>query len=310
MTKIKNPVYRSSNPESAYYYGPVDKDLYVNMMRPAILSAVEKFSSGESYELITNQEQENDCSFRISGLNCFVYASISTTFMRTFLGVTLYDKPNRRGSRSYCVAHKPDEVLKLLTINAQIAYYDARFWGMNMALFEGVNYFLKRNYVILTPWAKNRVDVRPADAANMDAQYLYELQVSWLTLLLMTKIYTEIKPMTDLETIILKTAKESVSKSVVSALTEGYDNPMKQLCEKVLNKHKTELSGLIDSEITALISGEEFKNAIKEALTHKLAKTLVSKMGGEIEKRVNELQQNPETRARITVRISELIKEL
>lgn len=116
--------------------------------------------------------------------------------------------------------------------------------------------------------------------------------------------------MTELETAILNSAKDAVNKSIVSALTEGYNSPMKKLCEQVLEEHLSTIKELINAEVVETISSAEFKEALKEALLHKLAKTLVSKMQGELEKKVNDLRQNAELRAKLTLKVSELIKEL
>ena len=53
---------------------------------------------------------------------------------------------------------------------------------------------------------------------------------------------------------------------------------------------------------------DQFRDALKDALNAKLAKTLISRMGGELEKQVNELKANPATRAKITLAINELIE--
>lgn len=115
--------------------------------------------------------------------------------------------------------------------------------------------------------------------------------------------------MSELDQVILNSAKNAISESVVKALT-GYDSPLNKLCKSVIDRHLGELDTLVDTAVTNLICGDSFKLAIKENLEQKLARTLIERMGGELESQVNKLKSNPETRARITLAISKIIKEL
>ncbi len=78
----------------------------------------------------------------------------------------------------------------------------------------------------------------------------------------------------------------------------------------VLEKHESEFVSLIDCEVVEMLNAKTFKDSLSEALNLKLAKVLVSKLGGELEKRINELKANPETRAKITIAISKVVNNL
>jgi len=67
---------------------------------------------------------------------------------------------------------------------------------------------------------------------------------------------------------------------------------------------------LISDGFAELLTAESFRVALKKAFNEKLAKVLVSRMGGEIEKQVNELKGNLVTRAKITTAINKVIEEL
>lgn len=112
----------------------------------------------------------------------------------------------------------------------------------------------------------------------------------------------------NLEKDILRIAKASIEESITSALS-GYNGPLKELTQQVINKNAETLNALINDEFVSLLDSQEFRRALGEALHAKLAKTLVSRMGGELEKRVNELQQNPTTRAALTLAVDRVIKE-
>ena len=67
---------------------------------------------------------------------------------------------------------------------------------------------------------------------------------------------------------------------------------------------------ILDKEVSQLIGGDGFRDLIKTELNKNLAKILIQKMGGELEKQVNTLKQNPQTRAKITLAISDIIESL
>lgn len=113
----------------------------------------------------------------------------------------------------------------------------------------------------------------------------------------------------DLEQAILQAAKNGLSDAFNKELV-GYNKPLSLLTQKVIEKHQGVIFSLIDDEVVKLIGGDDFKLALKDELNRKLARTLIERMGGELESRVNELKQNPETRAKITLAISQIIREL
>lgn len=113
----------------------------------------------------------------------------------------------------------------------------------------------------------------------------------------------------DLEKDILQSAQNAISASIIESLTK-YNSPLNELCSQVINDNSESLYELINDEFTGLLNGNGFKKSLKEALNKKLASTLIQKMGGELEKRVNELRQNPETRAKITLSISKIIEDM
>lgn len=105
---------------------------------------------------------------------------------------------------------------------------------------------------------------------------------------------------------ILKTAKLAITEAIVKELT-GYNKPLSKLTERVIEDNSASLYSLINDEFAGLLKSENFKEALKEALNAKLARTLISRMGGELEQQVNTLKANPATRAKIMVTINDLI---
>ncbi len=115
--------------------------------------------------------------------------------------------------------------------------------------------------------------------------------------------------MTDLEKQIINAARGAMSEAIVKELC-GYDGALATLTKSVMATHESALSDLINGEFEKLLGGEGFKEDLRKALNAKLARLLIEKMSGQLEKRVNELKQNPETRAKITLAISKIIESL
>ena len=111
---------------------------------------------------------------------------------------------------------------------------------------------------------------------------------------------------TDIEKQVMGNVREAIGKSIVEQLS-SYHSPLKALTEAVVAKHNPDLFELIDGEFSKLIGGKAFRDDLRRALNKKLARLLIEKMGGELEKRVRELKENPETRAKITLAIGEII---
>lgn len=115
--------------------------------------------------------------------------------------------------------------------------------------------------------------------------------------------------MSDLETQILKNIKSSMGKAIETELV-GYNKPLSKLTERVVNSHEVELYDLINAEFSEMLNSKDFKDELKIAINSKFAKVLVARMGGEIEKRVNEMKSDPIARAKITLALDKIISEI
>lgn len=112
----------------------------------------------------------------------------------------------------------------------------------------------------------------------------------------------------DIQEQIEKNVGEAIKKSLDSYLG-GYQSPLNPIIAQVVKKHKPKLVEAVSSALDSLTSSESFKKELIEALNAKLARTIISKMDGELEKRLNDLRANPTTRARITLAIEKIVKE-
>lgn len=109
-----------------------------------------------------------------------------------------------------------------------------------------------------------------------------------------------------MEAKILKQIETALQESITKELV-GYNRPLSLLTQKVVAANEPKLYELINKEFSTLINSEDFKEQLKIALNTKLAKTIVSRMGGELEKRVNELKNDPTLKARLTIAINDVL---
>lgn len=113
---------------------------------------------------------------------------------------------------------------------------------------------------------------------------------------------------TPLESEILRTAQAAIAESIVKNLT-GYNGALSKLCDRVMAANEAALHNLISEEVTRTVLSSDFRAEMKSALNAKLARILIERMGGELEKRVNELKADPTTRAKITLAIQQALSQ-
>ena len=116
--------------------------------------------------------------------------------------------------------------------------------------------------------------------------------------------------MIDLQQEIYKTVLAGIGDVIKDRLNRGYsDNPLNKMIDSVVLSKQNEISKLIKESIDGALT-VDFRKEIKEAISHKLAKILISKMEGEIEKVANNLRNSPEFRAKVTLAITDVINSM
>jgi len=114
----------------------------------------------------------------------------------------------------------------------------------------------------------------------------------------------------DLEKDILSSVQVALHKAIIEALHGGYNSPVAKLCSEVVEDNKQQLKELVQEQFSFFLTDTSFKAELKESLNKRLAKVIIGRMGGAIEKRVNELNRDPTTRAKLTVAISSCMEDL
>ena len=101
--------------------------------------------------------------------------------------------------------------------------------------------------------------------------------------------------------------RDGIRAGVVDKL-KGYNSPLEKLMTSVFEQKQADFRRLLEDAISSCLNDEAFRESIKVATRHNLAKTLIQRFGGEIEKQVNVLKSDPTTRARIVLAIEDIVK--
>jgi hypothetical protein len=111
-----------------------------------------------------------------------------------------------------------------------------------------------------------------------------------------------------LESDILATAQEAISKSIMAVLV-NYDSPLNKLVKVVIENHNQELKTLINDAFTSVIRTEEFKQSIVSAFSHKISRTIISNNDGLFDKVSNELKQDQIFKAKMSLAVANVVEE-
>lgn len=112
----------------------------------------------------------------------------------------------------------------------------------------------------------------------------------------------------DIDKEIFNAVRDGIRAGVSKRFTDLYNNPLDRIIKDAIERHSMAFRTLLEDSITTCMSDAEFRSDIAQAVRHSLAKILIQRFGGEMEKQVNVLKNDPTTRARITLAIEEIVK--
>ena len=107
---------------------------------------------------------------------------------------------------------------------------------------------------------------------------------------------------------ILSTAQNAINESIKAVLT-GYNGPLTKLVLSVVDSHSTELRTIINDAFVAVIKTDEFKESIISAFSHKVSRAIISNNEGLFDKVSNELKQDNQFKARMTLAVAAVVEE-
>ena len=111
----------------------------------------------------------------------------------------------------------------------------------------------------------------------------------------------------DIDKVLEHSIRDGIRAGIEKNFT-GYNSPLDALVKSAIESHAPKFRAMLEDSISTCVLNEDFRHEIRAAVHRHLAKTLIQRFGGEIEKQVNVLKSDPTTRARITLAIEEIVK--
>lgn len=106
----------------------------------------------------------------------------------------------------------------------------------------------------------------------------------------------------NIEEVIYKALKENIGSAI------NYQE-MHALIGNVISERESEFHKLLNKCLDKVFVDKEFQNVIVEEFRHKVAKNLVAKLEGGIEKNVNRFRQDPILNSKMILAIENIINE-
>lgn len=116
--------------------------------------------------------------------------------------------------------------------------------------------------------------------------------------------------MNTLEEAVLKEVGPAIREAIHKRLASDYNSPLGKLVDRVIDANAADIQGRLDAALKTAIAAADFEASVRDNLTHKLARVLSSKMEGAVEKVANDVRSNPAFRARLTIAVEGILKEL
>lgn len=117
------------------------------------------------------------------------------------------------------------------------------------------------------------------------------------------------KKPSQLEQEILRTAQKSIDVAIQKTLQDDYNSPLKKLIVSVVEENSKELRTMISDSFVHVIRRDEFKQAIVNAFSHKIARTIISNNDGLFDKVSKELKQDSVFVSKMTLAVDNVINE-
>lgn len=112
----------------------------------------------------------------------------------------------------------------------------------------------------------------------------------------------------DAEKVLENAIQDGFREGIKSKLT-GYNSELSNVVESAIKAYSAQFRQLLEGAIADSIKDKDFKSEVQSAIRTQLARTLIQRFGGEMEKQVNLLKSDPTTRARITLAIEEIVAQ-
>jgi hypothetical protein len=99
----------------------------------------------------------------------------------------------------------------------------------------------------------------------------------------------------------------AIKASVYKVMTDGYNNPIGMFVNEIISEKKEEIQKILRDAFTQSLDNEELSKEIKSELSKKIARQLINNVEGSIEKAINECRQDPTYKAKVILKINEIL---
>ena len=114
--------------------------------------------------------------------------------------------------------------------------------------------------------------------------------------------------MSEVERLVLNTVRDALLSGIAKMLDSGYSQPVGKIVEAVVTKHRAEIERRVESLILDALQSPRFDVAVREEFERKVAKVLIARCSGSVEKSINDVMQNPSLRARLVLAVEGIVK--
>ena len=94
----------------------------------------------------------------------------------------------------------------------------------------------------------------------------------------------------------------------VGNVINAYNSPLDAIIRNVITENEDHLTQIIRKALELSFKDKKFVDNVNEEFKHKIAKVLVGKMEGAVEKAAEKLRADPALRARLILAIEEMIR--
>lgn len=98
-------------------------------------------------------------------------------------------------------------------------------------------------------------------------------------------------------------------KSKVGERLNSYNSPLNQVVDEVVNQHAEIIKDIANTCLKETLATKEFKAIVKDEFAHKVAKAMVGKLEGSVEKAVEVLRNSPTIKAEMIIAIENIVKK-
>lgn len=102
---------------------------------------------------------------------------------------------------------------------------------------------------------------------------------------------------------------DAVKHRFLNKLETGYLSPLDKIIEETIQNNRESILAMLNGLLVNSLKSVEFKKTLQEEFNRKIAKTLISKVSGSVEKSVNQVMMNAETKAKLILAITNIVNE-